>query len=175
VTLGLCGRGLTGCAGGRTGVARTWTGRTVARGASTRTVGGVARSFRDSVARTSRRATGARATRTELPPPRVVLPRVLRDEESLDELEEPELLDELERESSESRSRDDPLSSLPPRAASLMRPSCALVGAASTSTSTSTMPNHRTAPNPRIPHMLRRLTRARTRIRQGVVRIGQVG
>lgn len=173
VTLGLCGRGLTDCAGVRTGVARTRTGRTVARGASTRTVGGVARSFRDSVARTSRRSTGARATRTELPPPRVVLPRVLRDEESLDELEEPESLDELERESSESRSRDDPRSSLLPRAASLMRPSCALAGAASTSTSTT--PNHRTAPNPRIPHMLRRLTRTRPRIRQGVVRIGQVG
>lgn len=165
MTLGRCGRGLTG-------VARTWTGRTVARGASTRTVGGVARSFRDSVARTSRRSTGARATRTELPPPRVVLLRVLRDEESLDELEEPESLDELERESSESRSRDDPRSSLP-RAASLIRPSCALAGAASTSTSVS--PHHRTAPTPRIPLMLRRLTRARTRIRQGVVRIGQAG
>jgi hypothetical protein len=134
-------------------------------------VGGVARSFRDSVARTSRRSTGARATRTEVPPPRVVLPRVLRDEESLGELELEsfERLDELERESSESRSRDDPRSSLP-RAASLMRPSCALEGAASTSTSAT--PNH-TAPTPRIPLMLRRLTRTRTRIRQGVVRIGQ--
>jgi hypothetical protein len=137
-------------------------------------VGGVARSFRDSVARTSRRSTGARATRTEVPPPRVVLPRVLRDEESLGELELEsfERLDELERESSESRSRDDPRSSLP-RAASLMRPSCALAGAASTSTSAT--PNHRTAPTPRIPLMLRRLTPTQTRIRQGVVRIGQAG
>lgn len=140
------GRGLTfvGVSG------RTCTGRTVARGACTRTVGGVwtARAFaRDRSERSNdrdcariRRSTGARATLTVLPPPREVL--VERDEllESLDD--EPELEPEsseleLDPRSFELESRE-PRSSLPPRAASLMRPSCAFAGAASATMSAAT-------------------------------------